>query len=91
MTLAEMKLMLKVAGWRLSSQRGWPDKRKRQWCVIDDAGDQRSRLYKSQWDAAEWGMAEMMGDEQKQIRILERYRAEQFAAFMGRHKYESSN
>ena len=77
MTLAEMKLMLKVGGWRLRSKTVPQEvKPARNWYVVDDKGDLRSRYYESAWEAAEWGIACMTQDEEKLKQIQERRRLE---------------
>ena len=78
MTLAEMKLMLKVGGWRLRSKSSVEEgtRNHRDWYVVDDKGDLRSRYYDSPWYAAEWGVACMTGDHEKIKQIHERRRLE---------------
>ena len=76
MTLAEMKLMLKVGGWRLRSKSSIQEgsRNHRSWYVEDEKGDLRSRYHESAWDAAEWGIASMAKDEAKLKQILDLYR-----------------
>ena len=38
MTLAEMKTILKMRGWRLRSKVCWPNTKKRRWYVTDEHG-----------------------------------------------------
>lgn len=70
MKLADMKLMLKLAGWRLRSKKNGYRK---SWYVVDDKGDLRSRYYESQYDAAEWGILVLVGDEED----MKRYKQKQ--------------
>lgn len=62
MTIADMKLMLKVGGWRLRSKRQWPDTRKRRWYVEDDRGVIAVSPRTTQWLALRWGVAVMTGN-----------------------------
>lgn len=72
MNLADMKLMLKLAGWRLRSKSAGV-KGCRSWYVVDDKDDLRSRYYESQYDAAEWGILVLVGDEED----MKRYKQKQ--------------
>lgn len=75
MKLADMKLMLKVAGWRLRSHGTIREgsRNARSWYVVDDKGDLRSRYYDTPYPAVKWGFILLTGNEEmrQEMRTIE--------------------
>lgn len=92
MKLADMKLMLKLAGWRLRSKT---DGYCRSYYIQDDKGALRSHYYESQYDAAEWGILMLTGNEEDFRRYKQRkqdlLRAKLYENINWRKQHEGNN